>query len=67
LKTPSGKIEFVSQNLAKHFPDDMERPPVPHWIPYGEQHQESLLHPRAKICCWCPIIRVGECMLNWTT
>ena len=48
LKTPSGKIEFYSQNLAKHFPDDKERPPVPHWIPYGESHQESLLHPRAK-------------------
>jgi trimethylamine-N-oxide reductase (cytochrome c) len=48
LKTPSGKIEFYSQNLAKHFPDDKERPPVPHWIPYGETLQESLLHPRAK-------------------
>jgi len=48
VKTPSGKIEFYSQNLAKHFPDDDERPPVPHWIPYGESHQESLLHPRAK-------------------
>jgi len=48
LKTPSGKIEFYSQNLAKCFPSDDERPPVPHWIPYGETHQESLLHPRAK-------------------
>ena len=48
LKTPSGKIEFYSQNLAKHFPGDKERPPVPHWIPYGETHQESRLHPRAK-------------------
>jgi trimethylamine-N-oxide reductase (cytochrome c) len=48
LKTPSGKIEFYSQNLAKHFPDDKERRPVPHWIPYGETLQESLLHPRAK-------------------
>ena len=32
LLTPSGKIEFFSQNLAKYFPDDEERPPVPHWI-----------------------------------
>jgi trimethylamine-N-oxide reductase (cytochrome c) len=48
LHTPSGKIEFYSQNLARHFPNDEERPPVPHWIPYGESHQESLLHPRAK-------------------
>jgi len=48
LKTPSGKIEFFSQNLAKYFPDDQERLPVPHFISYGESHQESLLHPRAK-------------------
>jgi len=47
LKTPSGKIEFYSQNLAKHFPDDTERPVVPHYIPHGESHQESLLHPKA--------------------
>lgn len=48
LKTPSGKIEFYSQNLARHFPDDRERPPVPHWIPYGESHQENLLCGRAQ-------------------
>ncbi len=48
LETPTGKIEFESTGLKKHFPDDEERPPVPHWIPYGESHQESLQHPRAK-------------------
>jgi len=48
LQTPTGKLEFYSERLAKYFPDDEERPPVPHWIPYGESHQESLLHPRAK-------------------
>jgi len=48
LTTPTGKIEFYATGLAKHFPDDDERPPVPHWIPYGESHQESLLHPRAE-------------------
>jgi trimethylamine-N-oxide reductase (cytochrome c) len=48
LDTPSGKIEFYAQGLAKHFPDDDERPPVPHYIPYGESHQESFLHPKAK-------------------
>lgn len=48
LKTPSGKLEFSSQNLAKYFPDDKERPPVPHWIPFGETHQESRLCERAK-------------------
>ena len=48
LKTPSGKIEFYSQNLAKHFPTDKERPPVPHWIEKGESHDESLSSERAK-------------------
>ncbi len=48
LDTPTGKLEFESVGLKEHFPDDDERPPVPHWIPYGESHQESLLHPRAK-------------------
>ncbi|MEM4001620.1 MAG: molybdopterin-dependent oxidoreductase [Saccharolobus sp.] len=48
LNTKSGKIEFYAQWLAEYFPDDWERPPVAHFIPYGETHQESLLHPRAK-------------------
>lgn len=48
LKTPSGKIEFFSQNLAKHFPDDKERPPVPHWIEKGESHDERISSERTK-------------------
>jgi trimethylamine-N-oxide reductase (cytochrome c) len=48
LKTPSGKIEFCSQNLTKYFPDDKERPPVPHWIEKGESHDERLSSERAK-------------------
>jgi len=48
LQTPSGKIEFYSQNLAKHFPDDGERPPVPHWIEKGESHDERISSERAK-------------------
>ncbi|MBN1189570.1 MAG: molybdopterin-dependent oxidoreductase [Dehalococcoidales bacterium] len=48
LKTPSGKIEFYAQNLAKYFPDDQERPPVPHWIEKGESHDERLSSERAK-------------------
>ncbi len=48
LTTPTGRIEFTSTALAKKFPDDKERPPVPHWIPYGESHQESLQHPRSR-------------------
>jgi molybdopterin guanine dinucleotide-containing S/N-oxide reductase-like protein len=48
LKTPSGKIEFYSQNLAKYFPDDEERPPVPHFIEKGVTHDEGLSGERAK-------------------
>ncbi len=48
LSTPSGLLEFYSEDLAEYFPDDQERSPVPHWIPYGESHQESLLHPRSE-------------------
>jgi anaerobic selenocysteine-containing dehydrogenase len=48
LKTPSGRIEFYAQNLARHFPDDSERPPVPHWIEKGESHDERLSGERAK-------------------
>ena len=48
LTTPTGKIEFYATGLAEHFPDDDERPPVPHWIPYGESHQETLGTPRAE-------------------
>jgi trimethylamine-N-oxide reductase (cytochrome c) len=48
LKTPSGKIEFCSQNLTKYFAGDKERPPVPHWIEKGESHDERLSSERAK-------------------
>jgi trimethylamine-N-oxide reductase (cytochrome c) len=47
LSTPSGKIEFYSERLAKHFPDDDERPPVPHWIEKGETHDERITGKRA--------------------
>ncbi len=49
LKTPSGKIEFYSQNLAKYFPNDQERPPVPHWIERSEAHDERIGGERAAI------------------
>jgi trimethylamine-N-oxide reductase (cytochrome c) len=48
LSTPSGKIEFYSQRLATLFPDDKERPPVPHWIEKGESHDERVSSERAK-------------------
>jgi molybdopterin guanine dinucleotide-containing S/N-oxide reductase-like protein len=48
LRTPSGKLEYYSQRLADHFPDDRERPPVPHWIEKGISHDERLSSERAK-------------------
>jgi len=41
-------VEFEATGLLENFPDDEERPPVPHWIPFGKTHQESRLHPRAR-------------------
>ncbi len=48
LSTPTGKIEFYSQGLAEHFPDDKERPPVPHWIEKSESHDERISGKRAE-------------------
>ncbi len=47
LSTPSGKIEFYSERLAKHFPHDEERPPVPKWIEKSEMHDERISSERA--------------------
>ena len=49
LGTPSKKLEFYSERLAKHFPDDKERPPNPQWIEKSEMHDERLSSPRAKL------------------
>jgi len=49
LTTPTGKLEFYSQRLADHFPDDQERPPVPHWIERGPSHDERIGGDRAKL------------------
>jgi molybdopterin guanine dinucleotide-containing S/N-oxide reductase-like protein len=48
LPTPSGKLEFYSERLAKYFPDDKERPPIPKWIEKGKSHDERLSSQRAK-------------------
>ncbi|MBU6445364.1 MAG: molybdopterin-dependent oxidoreductase [Alphaproteobacteria bacterium] len=48
LGTPSKKLEFYSERLAKHFPDDKERPPSPQWVEKSEMHDERLSSPRAK-------------------
>lgn len=42
LGTHSGKIEFVSESLLEHFPDDEERPPMPRYIPSWEGHTSEL-------------------------
>jgi trimethylamine-N-oxide reductase (cytochrome c) len=49
LPTPSGKLEFYSERLAKHFPDDGERPPLPKWIEKGKTHDERISSERSKI------------------
>lgn len=49
LSTPTGKLEYESTFLAENFPDDNERPPVPHWIPEGETHQENPLGEKGKL------------------
>ena len=46
--TPSGLLEFYSADLAKHFPDDKERPPSPQYVADGVNHSESLASPRSK-------------------
>jgi molybdopterin guanine dinucleotide-containing S/N-oxide reductase-like protein len=49
LTTPTGKLEFYSEKLAKSFPDDNERPPIPKWIEKGITHDERLSSERARI------------------
>jgi molybdopterin guanine dinucleotide-containing S/N-oxide reductase-like protein len=49
LPTPSGKLEFYSERLAKHFPNDNERPPIPKWIEKGITHDERVTSERARM------------------
>ena len=48
LPTPSGKLEFYSERLARHFPDDTDRPPIPKWIEKSITHDERLSSERAR-------------------
>jgi molybdopterin guanine dinucleotide-containing S/N-oxide reductase-like protein len=43
LGTYSGKVEFVSQSLREHLPDDEERPPLPRYIPSWEGYDSELV------------------------
>lgn len=61
LGTYSGKIEFASQSLKAHFPEDTERPVVPRYIPSWEGHRSEAAkkyplqllspHPRFSFHC----------------
>jgi molybdopterin guanine dinucleotide-containing S/N-oxide reductase-like protein len=42
LGTYSGKIEFISQSLREHLPDDKERPLLPRYIPSWEGYDSAL-------------------------
>ena len=47
LPTPTGKLEFYSESIAKNFPDDKERPPIPKWIEKSAMHDERVSSWRA--------------------
>jgi trimethylamine-N-oxide reductase (cytochrome c) len=49
LPTPSGKLEFYSERIAKNFPDDKERGPYPKWIERSITHDERISSERAKL------------------
>ena len=49
LGTKSGKLEFYSEALARHFPDDKERPPIPKWIEKSAMHDERLSSSRSRV------------------
>ena len=74
LTTPSGKLEYYSERLAQHFPDDDERPPIPKWIEGGPgwSHNENIASTRAKqypllVCSNHPRWRVHAQLddINW--
>jgi len=48
LETPTGLLEIYSESLAKAFPCDSERPPIPKWVEQGETHNERLSSVRAR-------------------
>ncbi len=53
LDTPTGKLEFYSDALAEHFPDDKERTPMAKWLiggpaSEGWTHDETLWGERCK-------------------
>jgi anaerobic selenocysteine-containing dehydrogenase len=49
LLTPTGKLEFYSESIAKAFPDDQERAAIPRWIEKGITHDERISSDRARM------------------
>jgi trimethylamine-N-oxide reductase (cytochrome c) len=49
LNTPTGKLEFYSEALAKAYPHDKERGPIPRWIEKSHNHDERMSSHRAKM------------------
>jgi ferredoxin len=54
LATPTGKLEFYSEALAKAYPDDKERPPIPKWI--EKSHNLNI----AQKCTSCAHLRDSD-------
>jgi molybdopterin guanine dinucleotide-containing S/N-oxide reductase-like protein len=57
LATYSGKIEFVSESLAKFDPNDEERPPMPRYIPSWEGHETKELTAKYPLQMITPHVR----------
>jgi molybdopterin guanine dinucleotide-containing S/N-oxide reductase-like protein len=49
LETPTGKLEFYSEKLAKAFPTDNERQGIPKWFERTETHDERISSERADM------------------
>ncbi|MBN1191458.1 MAG: molybdopterin-dependent oxidoreductase [Dehalococcoidales bacterium] len=49
MPTPTGKLEFYSESIAKAFPCDMERSPIPRWVEKSETHDERISSDRARM------------------
>ena len=48
LPTPTGKLEFYSDSIAKAFPEDRERDSIPKWIEKSITHDERISSDRAR-------------------
>jgi trimethylamine-N-oxide reductase (cytochrome c) len=49
LQSPTGKIEYYSETLARVFPDDVVRAPYPQWVEKGDGHDDRWDSERARL------------------